>query len=101
MADLSDSALAALAEAEGFAGEITVSDGVCTWDRRLNWHGRPEGIDAGRVEFDASGDLLETGVHADYSESWHRLDDTPDEALVKIDAEDLPVADGVDPDAPR
>lgn len=85
LADLSDRALDALAGAEGFAGAITVSDGVCTWKRRLNWHGRPKAIDAGRVEFDAAGDLLETGVHAEYSESWHRLDDTPDEALELTD----------------
>lgn len=80
LADLSDTALAALAGAEGFAGAIAVSEGICTWHRRLNWHGRPETVDAGHVRFDAAGDLLETGVHADYSEAWRRIDDTPDEA---------------------
>lgn len=76
LADLPDRALIALMRAEGFAGNITVTRGICTWARDINWHGLPEGIDAGHIAFDGRRDrLMETGVHGNYVERWHRMSD--------------------------
>lgn len=72
LADAPAPALLALMAAEAFAGSISVQDSVCTWAREVNWHGTPDGIDAGRMHFEG-GALIETGVHADYAERWmHR-----------------------------
>ena len=71
-ADLSAPDLAALMEAEGFAGTIAVAGGVCGWARAIDWHGASEAVDAGRMTWDAGGALIETGVHADYAERWLR-----------------------------
>ena len=79
--ELSPACLAKLMEAEGFAGEITLRDGICTWAREINWHGVPETVDAGALTFDEDGALYETGAHADYSELWHRMLDMPDEGM--------------------
>lgn len=72
LADLPDAALLALLRAEGFAGTIAVADDVCVWTRAINWHGRPEGEDAGQLSFGGPDRLIETGVHADYAEQWRR-----------------------------
>lgn len=77
LADLDNAALLHLMRAEGFAGEITVADGICTWHRAINWHGRPEAVDAGRMSFDPKGRLVEDGVHAEYRELWHRVPGGP------------------------
>lgn len=81
LSDLAPRTLRRLLEAEGFAGHITVKNEVCTWERRINWHGQTDTIDAGQLAFDAEGALTETGVHADYAELWHRLDDDPSEGV--------------------
>lgn len=78
LSDLPDAALAQLLKAEGFAGHTVVKNDVCTWNRELNWHGRPGDADIGRLTFDGSSDrLIEDGMHADYTELWHRADDFP------------------------
>lgn len=71
LADLDPPELLALMAAEGFAGTIAVEHGICTWKREINWHGRPTGIDAGRMRL-SGADLVEDGVHADYRELWRR-----------------------------
>lgn len=81
LSDLDPPALLSLLQAEGFAGTITVADGICTWDRVINWHGTPDAVDAGRMSFSAQGELIEDGVHADYAELWRRAPDRPDRAL--------------------
>ncbi|MEM9431796.1 MAG: hypothetical protein AAGA32_20285 [Pseudomonadota bacterium] len=68
--------------AEGFAGRISVEDGVCTWTRTINWHGATARPDAGHVAFEPDGALLETGVHSDYTERWVREAVGPTEARV-------------------
>lgn len=73
LSDLGPRALSRLMAAEGFAGHITVEDGICTWHREVNWHGTPEGVDAGRMSFDAEGALIEDGVHAEYAELWRQV----------------------------
>lgn len=73
--------LLVLMRAEGFAGSITVADSVCTWARRINWHGSPRDIDAGRMSFNEAGALIEDGVHAEYRELWRRQPHAPIEAL--------------------
>ncbi|MBT8154243.1 hypothetical protein KMP13_10105 [Epibacterium ulvae] len=72
LCDLAPAQLASLMAAEGFAGTITVVDSICTWARDINWHGTPDGLDAGLMSFDAAGDLIEDGVHADYAELWRK-----------------------------
>ena len=69
LADLPTETLAMLMAAEGFAGTISVEDSLCTWDRHINWHGRPDAVDTGAMSFE-NGALIEKGVHADYSERW-------------------------------
>ena len=70
LADLPAEALAQLAGSEGFAGTVTLEDAHCTWQRDINWHGTPEATDIGHIAFDAQGKMIETGVHADYTELW-------------------------------
>lgn len=72
LSDLGNATLLSLLSAEGFAGEITLDGNICTWKRDLNWHGRPESVDAGRLRLEAWHELVEDGVHAEYSELWHR-----------------------------
>lgn len=76
LADLDPSALRKLMRAEGFAGTITLDGDICTWHRRINWHGRPEGVDAGRMRFE-DGALIEDGVHAHYRELWRQIEGPP------------------------
>jgi hypothetical protein len=85
LSDLSPAALHALRRAEGFAGDIALKDGICTWHRRISWHGTPRDTDAGHLRFDGEGALHETGVHADYSELWHRTGRGPRAAFALAD----------------
>ncbi|QHQ36937.1 hypothetical protein [Algicella marina] len=71
-AELGSEALDTVMQAEGFAGTITVEGGTCTWAREINWRGRPDGIDAGYMTFDESGNLIEDGLKGEYRELWHR-----------------------------
>ena len=80
-ADLSDEGLAALLAAEGFAGTVDLAGDVCTWHRAVNWHGRTEAVDAGRLRFTPEGALHEAGVHADYAELWRHEAAGPAEGL--------------------
>lgn len=77
LSELSADQLLVLMQAEGFAGTIDVQDSICTWAREINWHGTPDGIDAGRMSFDAAGDLIEDGVHANYAELWRSMPERP------------------------
>jgi hypothetical protein len=80
LADLSADELRGLAACEGFAGEVALSGGVCTWTRRINWRGPETGADVGRLELTAEG-LVETGVQADYAELWLHAPDGPTRGL--------------------
>lgn len=80
-ADLPAAALYALAQAEGFAGHVTLDGDACTWHRSVNWHGTPEGADVGRIDFDADGRMIETGVLADYTELWEQTAKTATRAI--------------------
>ncbi len=77
LSELDPALLLGLMSSEGFAGTIAVKASVCTWARRINWHGTPTGVDAGYMSFDADGALVEDGVHAEYQELWLREDDPP------------------------
>lgn len=70
LADLSAEALLALAQAEGFAGHVTLAGDQCTWHREINWHGPPQAPDVGAISFDAQGRMIEAGVLAEYTELW-------------------------------
>lgn len=77
LADLDAPALRLLMSAEGFAGQITVRDGNCTWHRWINWHGVPERADIGLMSFDDTGGLIEDGVLAAYRELWQAVPHLP------------------------
>lgn len=81
IAELSGQAIQALTNAEGFAGTVRVENCVCTWARHINWHGETRDIDAGRLSWDETGDLIETGVHAHYTELWTRPSDSTHSGL--------------------
>ena len=74
LSDLPAQVLCDLAKAEGFAGHVTLDGRLCTWHREINWHGEPEGLDVGEISFDPQGRMIETGVHAEYTELWARRD---------------------------
>jgi len=82
LAELPVSALAALAQAEGFAGTTSVTDSTCTWTRVINWHGATSSLDAGRLSWDREGCLVEEGVYATYAELWTRPADEPTRAEI-------------------
>lgn len=70
-ADYSDAELLDLAAVQGFAGELSVGDGVCSWRRDLDYQ-PPSGVpDEGAFRLD--GDLMiEDGIHTPYQEIWRR-----------------------------
>ncbi len=65
--------LLTLLQGEGFAGRVTLKDSQCTWHRHINWHGKPDTLDMGHIAFDDESRMIETGVHADYTELWQQL----------------------------
>ena len=69
---LDAAALLALAQAEGFAGRVTLEDDRCTWHREVNWHGVPDTPDIGAISFDDDGRMIEAGVLAEYTELWEQ-----------------------------
>lgn len=72
--DLDASELLQLVKAEGFAGNISLNNSVCTWNREINWHGQSDDIDAGKLWFPDQCDvLIEDGIHADYQEQWNKV----------------------------
>lgn len=77
LAELGPRLLRAFLACEGFAGTITVENTVCTWHRRVNWHGASDRVDAGRMSFDETGGLTEEGTQAQYTELWRRAGTTP------------------------
>lgn len=79
--DLPPKALARLAQAEGFAGHISLTGDRCTWHRVINWHGPSEVPDAGTIRFDDQGRMIEEGLHADYTELWENRGGTGPQAL--------------------
>ena len=73
LAELDTDALLQLTQAEGFAGHISLVNDECTWHRDINWHGQSDQIDAGKLWFNESANILmEDGIYADYQEKWRR-----------------------------
>lgn len=72
LAALSTGDLIKLAQAEGFAGHVTLKGTRCTWHREVNLHGKPDVPDVGLISFDSQGRLVEKGVHSEYTELWER-----------------------------
>lgn len=72
--DCSDAQLAWLATQQGFAGVTTVDprSQETNWLRLVDFQPPSALPDAGYTEF-TQGMLVETGVHADYVEHWHRV----------------------------
>lgn len=86
LADCGPAHLAWLAAQQGFAGITTVSaapDGseICQWHRLVDFQPPAATPDAGAMRFHGD-ELTETGVHADYLETWRRLPDSADGHLV-------------------
>jgi len=84
----SDDELKAMAKVQGFAGELTVADGVCFWRRDLDYQPPSSSPDEGR--YSLSGDVMvEDGIHADYQEIWRRAPESTDPAAVfRLEPED-------------
>lgn len=57
---------------QGFAGRLTVDDGVCHWHRELDYQPPGEFEDIGRAEFISDALMLESGILADYTEVWRK-----------------------------
>jgi hypothetical protein len=71
--------LMALARADGFAGELTGQGDRFCWQHEVDLHPADagEGPDAGLLSWSGST-LVETGIHAVYTEHWHREAGAPD-----------------------
>lgn len=79
LADCDESQLHWLATQQGFAGVTTVdrrTTETC-WLRQIDFQPPSAVPDAGHARFE-SGMLVETGIHADYVEHWHRQPATDD-----------------------
>ena len=57
---------------QGFAGLLTVDDGVCHWHRELDYQPLGEFEDIGRADFINDALMLESGVLAEYTEVWRK-----------------------------
>lgn len=68
-----DAELLELARIQGFAGELSIGDGVCLWRRDVDRQPPGETPDEGRCSFDGADVMIEEGVHADYQEIWRRV----------------------------
>ena len=86
LADLDAVTLKAVARAEGFAGTTGVVADICTWTRAINAQGPESSADVGALSLTPEG-LLETGIHADYSELWHHDLSDPPRTRALVDAE--------------
>lgn len=68
-ADFTDAELLALAEAQGFAGQLTVTPEMCAWRRDLDY--QPPGPVPDEGTWAIKGDvLIEGGIHVEYEEIW-------------------------------
>lgn len=68
-ADFSDAELIALAQTEGFAGQLTVTPELCAWRRDMDF--QPPGPIPDEGTWNLQGDvLIEGGVHTPYEEIW-------------------------------
>ncbi len=75
--ECNDAQLAWLATQQGFAGVTTVDTATYAtqWLRQVDFQPPSPLPDAGHAKFER-GMLVETGIHADYTEHWHREPDT-------------------------
>lgn len=74
-ADFSDAELIELAQAEGFAGQLTVTPELCAWRRDMDF--QPPGPVPDEGTWNLQGDvLIEGGVHTPYEEIWRREPDS-------------------------
>lgn len=72
LAECDDKQLAWLATQQGFCGVTQVDDEYCTWHRQLDFQPDNGSRDIGRMAIDGER-ITETGVDADYLETWNRL----------------------------
>lgn len=72
LAECDNTQLAWLATQQGFCGLTQVTGEYCTWHRQLDFQPVNGSRDIGRMLFDGER-VTETGVDADYRESWQRL----------------------------
>lgn len=71
--DLDTASLRWLAGQQGFAGHLESTGGLCYWHRHLDLEPPAALPDAGAMQAEADGLVVEKGVFADYVEHW-RLD---------------------------
>lgn len=63
--------LVALAQIQGFAGQLSVDGGVCSWRRDLDFQPPGPTPDEGNWEIEGPV-MIERGLHAEYEEVWVR-----------------------------
>jgi len=88
-AAFSEAELLQLARIEGFAGELSVADGICAWRRDLDRQPPAATPDEGRFHLDGEV-MVEDGIHLDYQEIWRRQPDSR-EPLLAFRLEDDPL----------
>lgn len=87
-----DAELTRLARMSGFGGVLEVEGSVCRWLHALDFH--PAGRAPDEAHFRLDGDVLvETGIHANYEEIWHRV--TPPGAPSAAFCSDEPGREGI------
>src|SRR3569833_501789 len=72
LAECSDAQLAWLARQQGFCGVTQIDGERCTWHRQMDFPPANGSRAIGRMVFDGER-LIETGLEADYRETWERL----------------------------
>jgi len=85
--DYTEAELVALAETQGFAGELAAANGVCLWRRDLDF--QPPAATPDEATYALDGDvMIEDGLHSDYQEIWRReADSTVPLAAYRLDGE--------------
>lgn len=72
LAECSEVQLDWLARQQGFCGVTQIDGERCTWHRQMDFQPANGSRDIGRMVFDGER-LTETGIEADYLETWERL----------------------------
>jgi hypothetical protein len=72
LVECDDKQLGWLAAQQGFCGVTQVDGEYCTWHRQLDFQPANGSRDIGHMIFDGER-IIETGVEADYLETWQRM----------------------------
>lgn len=82
--------IAWLPRQQGFAGTLTVEDGVCRWQRELDYQPPGEFDDVGQTRFVNDALMFESGVLDEYTEVWRKSVLGGVEGVLAMRAEETP-----------